>query len=166
MYSRWIAVVFAGITAVTLVSPAEAQVADLVRSRYSPAAYYNYGEPGDLTILVSVWGTVRNPGLYEVPIETTLTTLFSLAGGPQATVRLKQNKRWINARLTRGRAQETVFETSMENQILSLQEDPVLESGDVLTVETVERAGISWRDVFPVIAAVASVALAVERVVR
>src|SRR5690554_7804228 len=42
---------------------ARAQVTDLDRSRYSPAAYYNYSEPGDVTILVSVWGTVRNPGL-------------------------------------------------------------------------------------------------------
>jgi protein involved in polysaccharide export with SLBB domain len=166
MYIRWISVAFTVAAALALAAPADAQVADLIRSRYSPAAYYNYGEPGDVTILVSVWGTVRNPGLYEVPSQTTLTTLFSLAGGPLATVRQKQNKRWINARLTRGRSQDIVFETTMENEILSLETDPALQSGDVLTVETVERAGVSWRDVFPVIAAVASVALAAERVLR
>lgn len=141
----------------------DAQVVDLIRSRYSPAAYYNYTEQGDVTILVSVWGTVRNPGLYEVPQGTSLTTLFSLAGGPQASPRQSKNKRWINARLLRGRSQEVVFETTMENSILSLDDDPEILAGDLLTVETVERAGLSWRDVFPVVAAVASVALAVER---
>jgi hypothetical protein len=51
----------------------------------------------------------------------------------------------------------------MQNEILSLTPDPVLVAGDVLTVDTVERAGLTWRDVFPVVAAVASVTLAVER---
>ncbi len=142
---------------------ADAQVVDLIRSRYSPAAYYNYTEQGDVTILVSVWGTVRNPGLYEVPQGTTLSVLFSLAGGPQASPRQSKNKRWINARLVRGRTQDVVFETTMENAILSLDDDPEILAGDLLTVETVERAGLSWRDVFPVVAAVASVTLAVER---
>jgi hypothetical protein len=143
-----------------------AQVIDLERSRYSPAAYYNYGEPGDITVMASVWGTVRFPGLYEVTKGTTLGTLFSLAGGPQINARERTDDRNVSIRLTRGVAQETVLEVQMENQVLSLKNDPVLETGDVLTVDTVERRGFSWRDVFPIVAAVASIALAVERVAR
>ncbi len=143
-----------------------AQVIDLERSRYSPAAAFNYGEEGDITIMANVWGTVRYPGLYEITKGTTLSTLFSLAGGPLVNARETSDDRKVTLRLTRGRQQETVFEFEMDNQVLSLESDPVLEMGDVLTVDTVERRGFSWRDVFPIVAAVASVALAVERVAR
>src|SRR5690606_15204560 len=163
MRIRWTGMAFAFALALISAAPADAQIADLVRSRYSPAAYYNYGEPGDVTILVSVWGTVRNPGLYEIPAETTLGVLFSLAGGPAVTSRRKQDRRTVTARLLRGSAQDVAFEIEMQNEILALSPDPVLVAGDVLTVDTVERAGLSWRDVFPVVAAVASVTLAVER---
>ena len=163
MRIRWIGTAFVFALALAVAAPADAQVTELIRSRYSPAAYYNYGEPGDVTILVSVWGTVRNPGLYEIPTETTLSVLFSLAGGPQVAVRRKQDRRTVTARLLRGPAQDIAFETEMQNEILSLSPDPVLVAGDVLTVDTVERAGLTWRDVFPVVAAVASVTLAVER---
>ncbi|NNE35552.1 MAG: hypothetical protein HKN13_09955 [Rhodothermales bacterium] len=137
---------------------------DLERSRYSPAAYYNYGEPGDITVLVNVWGTVKNPGLYEVTKGTTLSTLFSLAGGPLVASRTRSTRRSVTLRMTRGPRQETITEFVMENQVLALREDPELVTGDVVTVETVERRRISWRDIVPIVAAVASVALAVDRV--
>lgn len=165
MRIRWTGMAFVFAVASMGAARADAQIVDLTRSRYSPAAYYNYAETGDVTILVSVWGTVRNPGLYEIPAETTLSVLFSLAGGPAVTSRRKQDKRTVTARLLRGPAQDVAFEIEMENEILSLSPDPVLEAGDVLTVDTVQRAGLSWRDVFPVVAAVASVTLAVERLV-
>lgn len=153
-----------GFLAVLLITAwtAEAQVIDFDRSRYSPAAYYNYSESGDVTILVNVWGTVRNPGMYEVPSGTTMSTLFSLAGGPRVDPRDTRTKRTVTARLIRNSS--VMLETVMENEILSLDSDPVLAEGDMITSETVLRRGLGWRDVFPVIAAVASVALAVERI--
>ena len=42
-------------------------------------------------------------------------------------------------------------------------DDPVLADGDVIAIESVVKQGFSWRDLFPVVAAVASVTLAVER---
>ena len=51
----------------------------------------------------------------------------------------------------------------MENQIVVTTEDPVLQSGNVRSVESVVRQGFSWRDVFPIVAAVVSVTLMVER---
>ena len=146
---------------------AQAQiVSDFERSRYSPAAYYHYAEPGDVTILANIWGTVRNPGLYEIPSGTRLSTLLSVAGGPAAGPRNRREDRTISIRLYRvENAQRVViFEDVMENEIFASAEDPVLQEGDVLTVETIVRQRFSWRDLFPVIAAVASVALAVERV--
>ena len=149
------------------VSSASAQdPTNLNRSRLNTAAYYNYSEQGDVTILVHVWGALRYPGLYEVPHGTRLSVLFSLAGGPQIGERSKRSKRTVDVKLVRvlGGERGVIYETSMENQIIVTNEDPVLQSGDVLSVESVIRQGISWRDVFPVVAAVASLALAIDRI--
>jgi len=101
-----------------------------------------------------------------VPKGTKLSELFSLAGGPQVGERFSREKRTIDVKVVRavGAARNVAYETSMENQIVITSEDPVLQSGDVLSVESVLRKGITWRDVFPVVAAVASVALAIERI--
>lgn len=51
------------------------------RSNYN-GGYFNYSEPLGVNIRVAVWGFVRYPGRYFVPINTTVTDLLSLAGGP------------------------------------------------------------------------------------
>ncbi|HUI31299.1 MAG TPA: SLBB domain-containing protein [Candidatus Acidoferrales bacterium] len=47
----------------------------------APSYYYLGGKEG-LTIVVNLWGFVRNPGRYEVPGSTDLVQLISLGGGP------------------------------------------------------------------------------------
>ncbi len=148
----------------TISIAANAQSIDQTRSRSSVAAYYNFAESGDVTIIVNVWGTVRFPGLYEIPKGTKLNTLFSLAGGPDIRERPRRNQRTIVATLSRGEAGQVVVETIMENDVTVLTADPELQQGDVLTVESTIRQRFSWRDAFPIVAAVASVALAVERI--
>ncbi|HET6568259.1 MAG TPA: SLBB domain-containing protein [Rhodothermales bacterium] len=142
---------------------AQSPVNDFERSRYSTAAYYSYAEPGDVTIRVNVWGTVRNPGLYEVPRQTHLSTLLSLAGGPEVTPLSDRSRRRIIVRLTRpqdGRL-GTIYEASMKDQVLATRENPLLQEGDVLTVETVLHQRLSWRDFAPIVSAVSSVGLAI-----
>lgn len=51
------------------------------RGNYS-GGYFNYSEPLTINIKVSVWGFVKYPGRYFVPINTTVTDLLSYAGGP------------------------------------------------------------------------------------
>ena len=51
------------------------------RGNYS-GGYFNYSEPLTVNIKVSVWGFVKYPGRYFVPINTTVTDLLSYAGGP------------------------------------------------------------------------------------
>ena len=36
--------------------------------RLKTGAFYNYSDPGDVTIQVHVWGATRFPGLYEIPV--------------------------------------------------------------------------------------------------
>ncbi len=143
------------------------RITDFERSRFAPAAYYNYSEPGDVTMLVNVWGSVRNPGLYEIPQGTHLSTLLSLAGGPDLAINASvRANRTIVMRLLRDQngQRHPIFETVMRNEVLVANEDPMLTNNDVLTVETKLQQKISWRDVFPIVAALGTVALAIERI--
>ena len=132
--------------------------------QYQPASVYRFAETGDITITVNVWGAVQKPGLYEVPKGTRLSKLFSLAGGPAIAERRSRERHTTTLRLVREAEHHgVVFESIMENEILVSNEDPILEEGDVMTVEVLVRQRFSLRDVFPIVAAIGSVALAIER---
>ncbi|GIV62070.1 MAG: hypothetical protein KatS3mg044_0936 [Rhodothermaceae bacterium] len=160
---------------VSLIGSARAQTTlspnlmDYERSRYASAAYYRYYDGGDATILVNVWGSVRSPGLYEIPVGTRLSTLVSLSGGPDmATNASLQANRTISIRLIREEAGERrpIFESVMKNEVLVADEDPVLQEGDVLVLETKLRPKLIWKDAFSIVAALGTVALAIERITR
>jgi hypothetical protein len=78
--------VLMGIGSVLLL-PARAQVEGGLGSYAtgaSSAAFYYISKPGEITMPINMWGYVRNPGRYEVPISTDLVQLVSYAGGPLA----------------------------------------------------------------------------------
>ncbi len=136
--------------------------------RAATSAYYSYSKPGDVTILVSVWGSVKFPGLYEVAQETKLSALFSLAGGPAIGQRDRREDRVIEVSLSRlqGGLREVVYTATMENEIFASAEDLSLQSGDVLLVDVTIRRRFTWRDVAPIFAAVGTIALAIDRLLR
>jgi len=43
---------------------------------------YDYSDPSSVNMRVAVWGFMRYPGRYIVPINTTVADLLSYAGGP------------------------------------------------------------------------------------
>jgi hypothetical protein len=43
---------------------------------------YDYSDPETINMRVSVWGFVRYPGRYLVPVYTSVSDLLSFAGGP------------------------------------------------------------------------------------
>ena len=43
---------------------------------------YDYSDPETINMRVSVWGFVKYPGRYMIPIYTTVSDLLSYAGGP------------------------------------------------------------------------------------
>ncbi|MDD5362966.1 MAG: SLBB domain-containing protein [Ignavibacteria bacterium] len=43
--------------------------------------YFNYSNPASENIEVYVWGGIKNPGIYLVPVGTDLVKLISLTGG-------------------------------------------------------------------------------------
>jgi len=52
-------------------------------------ALYDFSEPDKMNIKVSVWGFVKFPGRYIVPMNTTVIDLISFAGGPTDDAKLE-----------------------------------------------------------------------------
>ncbi len=52
-------------------------------------ALYDFSEPDKMNIKVSVWGFVKFPGRYIVPMNTTVIDLISFAGGPTDAAKLE-----------------------------------------------------------------------------
>lgn len=138
--------------------------------RASGVAYYRFADPSDITIEVKVWGVVSNPGLYEVRQGINLSTLLSLAGGPQAGARTTSTDHRFVIRVMRPAANgsdfTTVAETTMDNAVGVLNEDPVLLQGDLVVAEEEIRQRFNWRDGISILTAVGTVALIIERVAR
>lgn len=120
--------------------------------RSNVGAYYYMARPGDLTVLVSVWGDVRNPGQYEIPAGTDLVQLLSYAGGPLETADLGK------VRLIRRRDGDQAPGSVLVVNVLALVSDPTrtprLEPGDVIVIE--RRAGVRFtQEVLPILRDVA-----------
>lgn len=140
---------------------ASAQINPREMSTYGAAAFYRYAEAGDLTIRVQSWGSVRFPGLYQIPLGTHVSRLMSLSGGPQyALERRRQDARTTTIRLFRpdslSAEPRLIFEQEWLNGAEAFAQDPVLREGDVLTVDSVVKEGYTWRDYAPVAASAAS----------
>lgn len=123
----------------------------------STANFY-YAKPGDLTIIVNVWGFVQNPGCYEISTSIDLVQLVSLAGGPSEFARLD------NIRITRfvsgdKGGQKLEFLMNLEELGHLSEADVKLRPGDVIYVD---RSNWSiWKDVFSITATVAVLVVAV-----
>ena len=136
--------------------------------RANTGAYYRFADATDITIEVKVWGAVSNPGLYEVRQGLNLSTLLTLAGGPQAPGRDPRTRSTLTIRLWRlqpnGGPYQAIFETQMQDEIVVLNDDPVLLSGDVIVADEVIEQRFRWRDFLSVVTAIASIVLVVDNV--
>lgn len=159
--------IFGGLLVLLSIQTMEVQ-AQVLPLPASPArAYYRFAEPGDLTMQVKVWGDVMAPGLYEISQGTSLSTLLSLAGGPNLGRTTRQDVT-LHIRLLRdqGGRDAEVYQVVMENGIVSLEDDPVLDPNDMLVVERVMKERFGWRDLLPFISSGASLGVLVLNIVR
>jgi hypothetical protein len=124
----------------------------------SSAAYYYISKPGEITMPINLWGYVRNPGRYEVPISTDLIQLLSYAGGPLAEADLGSVK--IARTVRRDDVVRTVEYTINLNRLDKLDEKARdLEPGDTIFMPA---PSFTLRDLFNVLttAAIITAALA------
>jgi hypothetical protein len=128
----------------------------------SPAAYYFISKSGEITMPINLWGYVKNPGRYEVPISTDLVQLLSFAGGPLADANLTSVKiTRVMRRDTQIRKVEYTVNLKHLDQIDDLTLN--LQAGDTIFIDAV---AFQWRDFFSVLTTAAIVTAAVANLLN
>ena len=154
-----VVVMMAGV--VPALSQLESGLGASSHSGASNAAYYFISKPGEITMSINLWGYVRNPGRYEVPISTDLIQLLSYAGGPNADANLGTVK--ISRVVRRDDAIRIVEYTVNLERLDKLDEKARdLEPGDTIFVET---PPFSWKDVFAILTTAAIITSAIASVI-
>ncbi|MGA9119734.1 MAG: SLBB domain-containing protein [Bacteroidota bacterium] len=101
----------------------------------STAAYYLISKSGEITMPINLWGYVKNPGRYEIPISTDLVQLLSYAGGPLADADLGSVK--ITRVIQRDNQIRKVEYTVNLNHLDRLDAMSLsLEAGDTIFIDT------------------------------
>jgi protein involved in polysaccharide export with SLBB domain len=103
--------------------------------------FYDLSDPESVNIKVAVWGYVRFPGKYIVPIYTSVLDLLSYAGGPTEAAHLDDLRIYrINPdssqSLIKVNYNDIMYESELESKEIRL---PHLEAGDVLVVPGAPR---------------------------
>ena len=141
----------------------DAQTIDDLRG----GSYYRFADVSDVTMEIKVWGAVANPGFYEVREGLNLSTVLSLAGGPQAPPASRSTASAYSVRLFRlqtGDRYQLFTETLMENQLGMLNSDPVLMQGDMVITEAKTRQRFGWREGLSILTATATLVLVVDQI--
>ena len=95
---------------------------------------------------------------------STLGLLLALTGGPiepnQADVAQTET---IQLYRTSGGTKTLIYESSFDQAIAEPGNSPVLQEGDIISVEVKQKRRLNWRDVFTVIGPILSTLLLIER---
>ena len=144
----------------------------------SSVANYHFANPGDFTMLVSVWGDVGRSGRYEIPVGSNIGDLLSLAGGPGADVRGVAgadtwSRRQAGNRIVRlsrltdggrggGDGREIIMELRIEELLRLKESDVPLQDGDIIMIDRIRPFDI-W-DVFTVVSTSGTLILLLDRI--
>lgn len=138
-------------------------------SNANSAAYYKYTVPGDVPVIVNIWGTIRYSGRYELKRGSTLADAVSLAGGPQERgIEVGVRDRAITVTLSRQRIdkREIIFQAELSSVLESESQLPILTDGDVVYINTLTEPEPSFQSLFlPALNLVATGLLIVLRIV-
>jgi protein involved in polysaccharide export with SLBB domain len=128
----------------------------------SPAAYYFISKTGEITMPINLWGYVKNPGRYEVPISTDLVQLLSFAGGPLADADIADVK--ITRVMRGGSMQMKKVEYTVDLNHLDRIDDMALnlQAGDTIFIDNIP---FQWRDFFSILTTSAIVITAVSNLI-
>lgn len=115
--------------------------------------YFNYTQPGDITISVNVWGNVRYPGLYVLKEGTDLKEVISYCGSSQENTLLSTRRtRDTIIQLSRenaGGTREIIYERDIR-EIVNASDIPTMQEADVVMIQVIETERFYWRDLLPI----------------
>jgi protein involved in polysaccharide export with SLBB domain len=128
------------------------------------AAVYDLSDPTGVNIEVNLWGFVRYPGRYRVPINTTFMDLMTYAGGPiedsdLEEIRILRNTTSpdLKPELIKLNYNDLMWEEKISSKP---KQNPLLKPGDVVIVK--EDRKYTFRDdlgiVLPIITTLVGVA--------
>lgn len=117
-----------------------------------------FADQGQATIQVLVLG-VSNAGVYEVGTDVRVDQLLFLSGGTEFGKKYR-----VTVRLYREEAidRRLIYESRLEDMLLTPSQYPDLVGGDVLAVEVEEKSRFDWRDAVRIIATVSSLVSLVQ----
>jgi len=108
--------------------------------RQNQGAFYDYSDPSTLNIKVSVWGFVKYPGKYVIPIESNVYDLLSYAGGPTEDAHLDDLRLFRTGEdsvssMTKFNYNDLLWDENLKG----FKNSPGLEAGDILLVPGAQR---------------------------
>jgi hypothetical protein len=152
-----------------------AQPADSLGLRYGAVeerqtnaqGYFFFVLPGEPTKQVSVWGTVRLPGVYVVSADADLSEVLSLSGGPLLGNIPDRTRRDVTVRVynTRGATRTLAYEAPLAQMVREPGAHPALRTGDVIEVETRDTRLRDYRDTLAILGSLGTVAVVVLQIV-
>lgn len=92
--------------------------------------YLSPGADNQLLIKVNVWGEVSKPGIVEVPDNTDLLSLLSMAGGPTENAKLSKVK------IVRNFSENRIFTVNVRDCVRDgkAEQIPMIKPGDTVIV--------------------------------
>lgn len=108
--------------------------------RQNQGAFYDYSDPTSLNIKVSVWGFVKYPGKYVIPMESNVYDLLSYAGGPTEDAHLEDLRLF---RTMEDSSQSMIKfnynDLLWDENLKEFKSAPGLEAGDIILVPGSQR---------------------------
>ncbi|MCX7878237.1 MAG: SLBB domain-containing protein [Ignavibacteria bacterium] len=130
--------------------------------KLSTAAVYDLSDPTGVNMEINLWGFVRFPGRYIVPLNTTFLDLMSYAGGPTESSNLKEIRILRNKGSDKTEIIKLDYEDLLWDEKISSKTrlNPVLQAGDVILI--MEEKRYTFREdvsfYIPILSAIISVA--------
>ena len=131
--------------------------------------YYNYADKDKVNIEVIVWGGIKNPGKYLIPVGTTVIDLITLAGGPVSEetieyvklIRMKNDS--LNTQTDKIINLDYRGFFDREKKSYYKYVNPVVEAGDMITIP-IEEEMTFWdyfKDVYGYVIPLAALILSI-----
>lgn len=116
---------------------------------------------GKPMITVDLWGGVKSPGVYHLPVDTTITKLIAYAGGPVPDAQLDE----VGIRRVKGKDEMVYMEIDLEKLSKSTTNAPLLNDKDVITIP-VSRSFERTAQVLSITTALLAIILSTRAVTR
>jgi hypothetical protein len=132
-------------------------------TKLNSAALFDLSDPTGVNIEVNMWGFVRYPGKYRIPINTTFLDVMSYAGGPMENSNLEDIRILRNSDNVNGKPEviklnynDFLWDEKVSTQV---KMNPVLKPGDVILVPEEKR--YTFRDnisfILPIVTSVVAI---------